>query len=120
MNVVLIEDDLMLLKSLEFFLTSKNYRIKTFDNGLDAIDYIKENAHDIDLIITDLNLPFAGGQQVIHSVKQLQGHHIPVIVLTSSGVESTEIEVFDLGADDFISKPFSPAVLLKRIEKLTG
>lgn len=118
MNVVLIEDDLMLLRSLEFFLKSKNYRVIPFDNGLDAINHLKEQAAETDLIITDLNLPFAGGQQVIHEVRQLSEKHIPVIVLTSSGVESTELEVFDLGADDFVSKPFSPAVLLRRIEKL--
>lgn len=118
MTVVLIEDDLMLLRSLEFFLNSRNYRVKSFDNGLDAIAHLKEHAAETDLIITDLNLPFAGGQQVIHAVRQLEGRHIPVIVLTSSGVESTELEMFDLGADDFVSKPFSPAVLLRRIEKL--
>lgn len=117
-KVVLVEDDEMILKSLTFFLKKNNYEVVGFDNGLDAIDYVKTNSQEINLVITDLNLPFAGGQQVIHSIKQIENVKIGIIVLTSSGVEKTELEVFALGADDFISKPFSTAVLMKRIEKL--
>ncbi|MEA4851208.1 MAG: response regulator transcription factor [Paludibacter sp.] len=117
-RIVLVEDDEMLLKSLTFFLKSSNYEIVGFENGLDAIEYINSNYNEIRLVITDLNLPFVGGQQVIHSIKQIENSNISIIVLTSSGLESTELEVFELGADEFISKPFSPAVLLKRIEKL--
>lgn len=120
MNLTLIEDDEMLRRSLKFFLKSKGFEVADFDNGLDGINYIKNNYKKIDLVITDLNLPFAGGQQVIHTAKTLVEENIKVIVLTSSGVETTELEVFELGADDFISKPFSPAVLLKRIQKLIG
>ncbi len=117
-KIVLVEDDEMLLKSLTFFLKSSNYEIVGFENGLDAIEYINSNYNEIRLVITDLNLPFVGGQQVIHSIRQIENSNISIIVLTSSGLESTELEVFELGADEFISKPFSPAVLLKRIEKL--
>lgn len=117
-KIVLVEDDEMVLKSLTFFLKSNNYDVLAFDNGLDAIDYLNTNYQDVRIVITDLNLPFAGGQQIIHSITQIENANIGIIVLTSSGVESTEIEVFKLGADDFISKPFSPKVLLKRIERL--
>ena len=118
MNILLVEDDEMLLKSLSYFLSSNLYNVVTFDNGLDAISYISTNGEELDLVITDLNLPFAGGQQVIHTIRKHSKKNIPIIVLTSSGVESTELEVFDLGADEFISKPFSPSVLKKRMEKL--
>lgn len=118
MKTLLVEDDEFLLKSLSYFLKSNGYTVIGFDNGLDALDYLDTSGKEVDIVITDLNLPFAGGQQIIRSVRNLQGADIPIIVLTSSGVESTELEVFDLGADEFISKPFSPAVLLKRMEKL--
>lgn len=117
-RIVIIEDEDMLRKSLGFFLRSKDFEVEEFDNGLDAIDYINSNHTAIDVIITDLNLPFAGGKQVIHTCKQIPDSKIQIIVLTSSGVEDTELEVFSLGADEFIAKPFSPQVLLKRIEKL--
>lgn len=117
MKTLLIEDDKILLKSLSFFLKSKGFTVIGFDNGLDAMEYLKVNAYEIDIIITDLNLPFAGGQQVIRTIRQTN-KEIPIIVLTSSGLESTELEVFDLGADEFITKPFSPSVLHRRMEKL--
>lgn len=117
MHIVLVEDDTMLRKSLSFFLQSNNHQVTEFDNGLDAIEFIQTNHEAIRIIITDLNLPFAGGQQIIHACKQINNSSIKIIVLTSQGVENTELEVFNLGADDFVSKPFSPAVLLKRIEK---
>lgn len=118
METLLVEDDEILLKSLSFFLKSKGYKVTGFNNGLDAIAYLENEDTAIDIVITDLNLPFAGGQQLIRKLRQVKGQDIPIIVLTSSGVEATELEVFDLGADEFISKPFSPAVLLKRMEKL--
>lgn len=118
MKTLLVEDDEILLKSLSYFLKSKGYLVTGFNNGLDAIEYLQNFGSEVDIVITDLNLPFAGGQQLIRNLRQNRGAEIPIIVLTSSGVESTELEVFDLGADEFISKPFSPAVLLKRMEKL--
>lgn len=118
MKTLLVEDDEFLLKSLSYFLKSKGYTVIGFDNGLDAMAYLEATGNEIDVVITDLNLPFAGGQQVIHTLRKTRGADVPVIVLTSSGVESTELEVFDLGADEFISKPFSPAILLRRMEKL--
>lgn len=118
MRIVIVEDDEMILKSLCFFLKTGGYEVVAFDNGVDAIEYVQANHTQIRLLITDLNLPFAGGQEVIHTTRQIKNASIPIIVLTSSGVEATELEVLNLGADEFISKPFSPAVLLKRIQKL--
>ncbi len=115
--IVLVEDDEIVRKSLAFFLKAKGYQIEEFENGADAIAFIVENKEKIDLVITDLNLPFFSGKQIVGQVKSLD-NAIKIIVLTSLGVEDTELEVFELGADDFITKPFSPAILLKRIEKL--
>lgn len=118
MNILLVEDDEMLRKSLVFYLQSNQFTLDAFDNGSDAITFIENPTNLIDLVITDLNLPFAGGRQVLQAVKAKPGGEIPVIVLTSSGVEATELEIFELGADEFVTKPFSPPVLLKRINKL--
>ncbi len=115
-KVVLVEDEDMLRKSLAFFLNANGFEVIEFDNGEDAIEYVKENSNSIEIVITDLNLPFAGGKQVLFAMNDL--NHIKKVVLTAQSIESNELEVFDLGADEFISKPFSPQVLLKRIEKL--
>lgn len=119
-KILLVEDDEILLKSLTYYLTMNQFEILSFNNGADALEVLDEKIEELDLIITDLNLPFAGGQQIIQTLRKEKSSEIPVIVLTASGIESTELEVLDLGADEFISKPFSPAILLKRIQKLLG
>lgn len=119
-KILFVEDDEMLLKSLTYYLQMNQYQVLSFDNGADALKLIEEDLYSIDLIITDLNLPFAGGQQIIEFVRKERNSNLPVIVLTASGLESTELEILDLGADEFISKPFSPVILLKRIQKLIG
>jgi two-component system, OmpR family, response regulator Irr len=116
MHIVFIEDEDLLRKSLSYFLRCHDHEVSEFNNGADAIVYIHQNHEHIDLIITDLNLPAAGGKQVLHSSRPYK--QIKKIVLTTYSMESNELEVFDLGAHDFIAKPFSPQVLLKRIEKL--
>ncbi|SDD54040.1 Response regulator receiver domain-containing protein [Algoriphagus faecimaris] len=117
-RILIVEDDEILLKSLTFYLTMNQFEVLSHNNGADALEILDENIESINLIITDLNLPFAGGQQIIQTVRKEKKSDIPVIVLTASGIEATELEVLDLGADEFISKPFSPAILLKRIQKL--
>lgn len=117
-KIVIIEDDEMLRLSLTYYLKSTGIQIIEFDNGADGIAYIQKEHEDIDLVITDLNLPFADGQQVIMAIKAIENVRIKIIVLTSSGVESSELESFKLGADDFITKPFSLAVMKTRINKL--
>ena len=118
MKAILIEDDGMLRKSLGFFLKMHKLEIVEFDNGEDALNYIKSPESSMDIVITDLNLPFAGGKQIIHAIRNSHHVEVPVIVLTASGVEATELESFELGANDFIAKPFSPTVLLRRIQNL--
>jgi two-component system response regulator Irr len=120
MKIIILEDDEMLRLSLTFYLKSAGIQIIEFDNGADGIAYIQKEHKDIDLVITDLNLPFADGQHVIMAIKAIKNVTIKIIVLTSSGIESSELESFRLGADDFISKPFSPAVMKTRINKLLG
>ena len=83
---------------------------------MEGIHFINENHNDISLIITDLNLPFTSGKQIVFEVKK--NYDIPIIVLTASGVEQTEMEILELGADDFIVKPFSPSVLLQRMKRI--
>ncbi|CAM3891320.1 response regulator transcription factor [Flavobacterium cucumis] len=116
MKIVIIEDDDILRKSLVFFLKSKGYEVFDFDNGLQGLHFLNENYSDLSLVITDLNLPFTGGKQIVFEMKSK--YKIPVIVLTASNVEATEMEILELGADDFITKPFSPNILQMRMERL--
>jgi DNA-binding response OmpR family regulator len=114
-RILLVEDDNVLRKSLEFYLVKNGFTVISYDNGEDAIHALDQ---EYDLIITDLNMPYAGGQVLINAIRKTHNLSTPIIVLTSLGVESTELEVFQMGADEFISKPFSPHILLARITKI--
>lgn len=117
-KILLAEDDLFLRKSLAYFIGESNFEVVQVLDGQQALEEIaKQNP---DLIITDLNMPFVGGMEIINHVRNELNSDIPIIVLTSSGAEKVELESFLIGASEFISKPFSPNVLLARIVKLIG
>lgn len=116
MRIVLAEDNDILRKSLSFFLESKGFTVDQFSDGQEALDAIKENSYD--LILTDINMPGGSGMEITQYVRETIGSNIPIIIFTSSGIEQTELDSFDIGANEFIAKPVSPAVLLVRINKL--
>jgi len=116
MRIILSEDNDILRKSLSFFLESKGFTVDQFSDGKEALNAIETN--DYDLILTDINMPGISGMEITQYVRESLGSDIPIIILTSSGVEQTELDSFDLGANEFIAKPISPAVLLVRINKL--
>lgn len=116
MRIILAEDNDILRKSLSFFLESKGFSVDQFSDGKDALDAIKINSYS--LILTDINMPGISGMEITQYVRETLQSDIPVIILTSSGVEQTELDSFDIGANEFIAKPVSPAVLLVRINKL--
>lgn len=115
-KILLAEDELLLRKSLEFFIQSNGFNIETVADGQAAVEKLRETNYD--LVITDLNMPFVGGMEIINIVRNELHRDSPIIVLTSSGAEQVELESFNLGASEFIAKPFSPQVLLARIHKL--
>lgn len=117
MNILIAEDDLMILKTLEFRLKKDGYDTIAVENGQLAIEYLNNNKPQ--LVITDLMMPFVSGMEVLHHLKQ-NAPEVPVIILSAAGQEHTVTEAFTLGADDFITKPFSPSELSLRVKRLLG
>lgn len=117
MLILIAEDDELILKTIEYKLIKEGYSVICTRNGKDAIETIKNS--DIDLIITDIMMPFASGTEILAAMKTLN-KKIPVIMLSSMGQEEVVLEAFDLGASDFMVKPFSPNELLLRIKKLSN
>ncbi len=116
MKILFAEDDDLMRNSLAFYLTNNGYTVTAVGNGM----LVKEQlaANEFDLIITDLNMPFLGGMEVINFVRNELKMTTPIIVLTAFGVEKAELDAFEIGASEFVSKPFSPSILKARIEKL--
>lgn len=116
MKILLAEDDVLTRKSLTYFLESRKYEVIHATDGDAALKQL--NSREFDLIITDLNMPKVGGMELIHIIRNELKLTTPVIVLTASGVEQTELDAFAIGASEFITKPFSPSVLDTRIKRL--
>ncbi len=116
MKVLIAEDEPMMLAALHHNLQLEGYEVLSSTDGRDALE--KFEAHSPDLIITDILMPYTSGLELIGVVKNSSGKATPIIVLSAMGQEATVIEAFQLGADDFIIKPFDPTELSMRIKRL--
>jgi len=115
MQILVCEDDFMLLRTIEHKLKQENYDVVTVKDGKKALEVLKEV--DISLIITDLQMPFISGLELINELRGNQNCTIPIIVLSKLGSEDTVLKAFELGADDYITKPFSPSELMVRVRR---
>jgi DNA-binding response OmpR family regulator len=118
MKILIAEDEPLILRTLELKLKKEGYQVIGCTDGLDALQKIDSEMPD--LIITDIMMPYMSGLEVVRKVKQDNGQkNIPVIVLSTMGQENIVEEAFELGADDYLKKPFSLSELSIRIKKLT-
>ena len=115
MKILVAEDEPIMLKTIALRLKKDGHDVLTTDNGREALNLIAAQAPD--LIITDIMMPYASGLEIVGTVKTLE-KKIPVIVLSAMGQENVVLEAFNLGADDFIAKPFSPNELSMRVKRL--
>lgn len=104
----------MVLKSLEFRLSKDGYDIIVAVDGKQAMEIIEKGKYD--LVITDLMLPFITGNQLIEHIKKVTPS-TPVIVLSTATQEEIIMDAFNMGVDDFITKPFSPNELSLRVKR---
>ena len=115
MVILIAEDDELILRTIEHKLLKEGYDVILSRNGKEAIEYIKNS--EADLIITDIMMPFVSGIEILSALK-IMDKKIPVIMLSSMGQEEVILTAFDLGASDFIVKPFSPNELMLRVKRL--
>lgn len=117
MKILIVEDNQLLLKVLETKLKKEGYEVISCENGKDAIDEIIYSTPD--LIITDIMLPYSSGLEIVNFVKVTLKKSTPVMVLSGIGQEKTVEEAFSLGADDYMTKPFSLSELSMRIKRFS-
>lgn len=112
-SILLVEDDPTLRSTLAFNLNREGYRVYTADNGLTALELVDRYADELQLIILDVMLPEMSGLQVLRHVRQQ--HDIAVLMLSARGEEQDKVDGLELGADDYVVKPFALRELLARI-----
>jgi DNA-binding response OmpR family regulator len=114
MKILVAEDEPILLKTIELRLKKDGYEVITSIDGREALAKITE--HQPDLIIADIMMPFASGLEIVGAVKK-RNRTTPVIILSAMEKESVVLEAFQLGADDYITKPFSLNELSVRVKR---
>ena len=117
MKILIVEDNQLILKVIETKLKKEGYEIISCDNGKEAMEKITDSLPD--LIITDIMLPYSSGLEIVNFVKITLKKNTPVMVLSGMGQEKTIEEAFKLGADDYMTKPFSLSELSMRIKRFS-
>ena len=111
-KILLVEDDNKIISALSEYLESEGFKVKTANGQKSAISSIESELPD--LVLLDISLADGNGFAVCSAIKN--DYNIPVIFLTASGDEYSTVTGFDLGADDYIPKPFRPRELVSRIK----
>ena len=115
LKILVVDDEARMRKLVKDFLTRENYIVKEAADGEEAIDIFFED-NDIDLVILEVMMPKMDGWEVCKEIRQFS--KVPIIMLTAKGEESDELLGFDLGVDEYISKPFSPKILVARVNAI--
>ncbi len=113
--ILVVDDESRMRKLVKDFLGKKGYSVLEAGDGLEAMDLFYENKN-ISLIILDVMMPKMDGWQVCREVRQHSD--VPIIMLTARAEEQDELQGFELGVDEYISKPFSPKILVARVEAI--
>ena len=115
LKILVVDDESRMRKLVRDFLTKSNYEVIEAEDGARAVDIFFEQ-NDIALIILDVMMPNMDGWQVCREIREYS--KVPIIMLTAKSDEQDELQGFGLGVDEYISKPFSPKILVARVEAI--
>ena len=118
-RILVVDDEIYIVHILDFSLGMEGYEVITALDGEQALEKLKTEKPD--LIVLDIMMPKLDGYEVCKAIKSSpETRHIPVILLSAKGRNVDQKLGFDVGADDYITKPFSPRKLVERINQLLG
>ena len=115
LKILVVDDESRMRKLVKDFLIKSNYDVLEAEDGSQALDLFFEQ-NDIALIILDVMMPKMDGWQVCREIRSYS--KVPIIMLTARADERDELQGFELGVDEYISKPFSPKILVARVEAI--
>lgn len=115
LKILVVDDEARMRKLVKDFLLAKGFQVVEASDGEAAVDIFFEQK-DIALILLDVMMPKMDGWEVCKAIRQYS--RVPIIMLTARGEERDELQGFELGVDEYISKPFSPKILVARVEAL--
>lgn len=117
LTILVVDDEVRMRKLIKDFLVKKEYNILEAEDGEKALSLYKENKNKIALILLDVMMPKLDGWSVLRQIRQ-ENELLPIVMLTARSEEQDELFGFELGATEYISKPFSPKILVARVEAI--
>ena len=114
-KILVVDDESRMRKLVHDFLAREGYEVLEAGDGEEALDIFYQQK-DIALLVLDIMMPRINGFEVCREIRQTS--KVPIIMLTAKGDERDELNGFDIGADEYISKPFSPKILVARVNAL--
>ncbi|MCI9102952.1 MAG: response regulator transcription factor [Lachnospiraceae bacterium] len=115
LRILVVDDEARMRKLVKDFLTVKGFSVLEAADGEEAVD-VFFNQKDIALVLLDVMMPKMDGWEVLKTIRKFS--NVPIIMLTARGEERDELQGFGLGVDEYISKPFSPKILVARVEAI--
>ena len=117
LTVLVVDDEARMRKLIKDFLVKKDYKILEAEDGEKALNIYNENKNKINLILLDVMMPKLDGWSVLRQIRE-DNKELPIIMLTARAEEQDELFGFELGVDEYITKPFSPKILVARVEAI--
>ena len=111
-TILVAEDDEDITELLRLYLENEHYKVKIAKNGVDALNVIKNN--HIDLAVVDIMMPVMNGYELIGEIRKMS--NIPIIILSAKNLDCDKILGLDIGADDYMTKPFNPLEIIARVK----
>ena len=115
-TILVVDDESRMRKLIKDFLKVKGYEILEAADGEEALKVFEEQENKINLILLDVMMPKLDGWSVLRQIRQVS--NVPIVMLTARGEEQDELFGFELGVDEYITKPFSPKILVARVEAI--
>ena len=115
MKILICDDEALIRNVIKEYLLLENYEVLEAQNGLEAIDIVRD--YDVDLVVMDIMMPKMDGYQAVREIKKIKD--VPFIMLSARNEEFDKLIGFDIGIDDYVTKPFSPKELIARIKAVT-
>ena len=118
MRILVCEDNLLMLKTIEFTLKKNGYEVINAMDGDQGIQIL--DSQKIDILITDINMPYNSGLELIQHIKKHLNYRIPVIIVSGITLEETKQHAKELGAVNYVTKPFDPEILVDMIRDISN
>jgi DNA-binding response OmpR family regulator len=115
--LLIVEDEESIGEGLQFNFEAEGFEVATISNGLEALNFIKNNFEKISTIVLDIMLPEMDGYEILKQTRIL-AEKIPILVLSAKSLENDRIKAFELGADDYVTKPFHLSEIILRVKRL--